>query len=177
VTPIGCVGSRRAGTVRVRSGVQNTFDPSWSSRTSLLRDQLPRLRIVRLLRQKNVFRFRERAARLPLSRVQIRSPFASRNANASSGNAGRPELAPDRECQGRAERQRQQQHVNRGRNSHWTEARGRARREEIGRPRLAADVSRESPKANEKFVKTFRCSLTITFFVGPRHTEYASTRG
>ena len=67
--------------------------------------------------------------------------------------------------------------VSLGRSSQRAEAaRKRAKNRRSGRPRFAADVSPGIAKANEKFVKTSRCWSTITF-VGPRHTEYASTQG
>jgi hypothetical protein len=58
-----------------------------------------------------------------------------------------------------------------GRNSQRTDAaRKSEKNRRSGRPRFAADVSPGIAKAKEKFVKTSRCWLTITF-VGPRHTE------
>jgi len=134
---------------------QNYIDPELEQPNILLPRPTSRLRIVGSLRQKTCSGSRERAAasRLAASRSgrHLRAETPTRAAAIGEARA-----RPRRECQGRAERQRQQQPRQPRRNSHWTEARGRARRR--GDP--AAELARRLAgiaKGNEKFVKTFRC--------------------
>ena len=115
----------------------------------------------------------ERASRSSvLTRDHSRSAFASRNPSASNGSAGRPPMSRQTASASVAPKERvSNSQVNRGRRFHRADAaRNRAKNSRSGRPRFAAPFSPGIGKAKEKFVKTLRCSVTITF-VGPRHTE------